>query len=44
MPPSLTKKVGLAALIMMASVLLSRVIGLRRNIERIESLEVFISM
>ncbi|MGH7598688.1 MAG: murein biosynthesis integral membrane protein MurJ [bacterium] len=31
MPPSLTKKVGLAALIMMASVLLSRVIGLLRN-------------
>ncbi|MDZ7291456.1 MAG: murein biosynthesis integral membrane protein MurJ [candidate division KSB1 bacterium] len=31
MNPSLTKKVGLAALIMMASVLLSRVIGLLRN-------------
>jgi putative peptidoglycan lipid II flippase len=31
MPSSLTKKVGIAALIMMASVLLSRVIGLLRN-------------
>jgi putative peptidoglycan lipid II flippase len=31
MPSSLTKKVGFAALIMMASVLLSRVIGLLRN-------------